>query len=133
MATNKNPIFLNTVRNENQILQTSGQPVTVFTGGTDGSAVTNLSAATAGTNDNEVVLRIVSGGVTIQLGRIPIPSGAGFGSGPAVNLLDPDFIPGALQEDGSLLLGANATLRADAGSTLTAEISIFSAGGDYAG
>jgi hypothetical protein len=136
MATNKRPIFINTVVSTViEIDNADGTAVqTVLAGGTDGSGVTNLTATTTDTSAVIAVLTMTDGSTTNVLGEVNVPAGSGTdGASPAVNLLEALDIPGAFQADGSILVGANATLQVNAKSAVTAAkvLSVTAAGGSY--
>lgn len=137
MATNKDPIFLNTVSTKNvSIVNADGTTLKLlFTAGADGGAVTKLSA----TNTNAAaaviaVLTVSDGTDAVVIGEVTVPLGAGTdGSTPAKNLLDVLALPGVLQADGSLILGPNATLSVNAKAAVTAakSLDISAGGGSY--
>lgn len=136
MPTNKDPIFLNSVLTKNkQIVNADGTALFVmFTGGADGGAVTQISAATDDTSAVIVVLTISDGTASLVVGEVTVPAGAGTdGSTPAKNLLDASALPGLLQADGSLVMGPAATLSVAAKSAVTAAkvLNVTTLGGQY--
>lgn len=136
MATNKNPIFLNSVsQDSSQIDNAAGTtPVTVFTAGGDGGAITNIIATTTDTSAVTLVVSVDDGTTTNVIGEILVPAGSGTdGSSVSVNVLDPIKLAGALQADGSLLMGPTASLDIGAKSAVTAAtiVSIVTIGGSY--
>ena len=137
MSTNKNPIFLNLVTIINQSIANADgtTPKIVFTATADGGAVTKCSATTTDTSAVIAVLTVSDGTTTVTLGEVTVPAGAGTdGSTPAKNLLDSAAMPGAFQEDGSLVLGNAATLSINAKVAVTAAktLDISTQGGQYA-
>ena len=67
MAVNTNPIFIDSVRSENAVVTTGAPttPVTLITGGTDGSRVDSVVVAAVGTTNVAAryqILLVVSGG-----------------------------------------------------------------------
>ena len=136
MATNKQPIFLNTVISKNvEIDNADGTALqTIFTAGTDGGSITNLSATTTDTADVLAVISVNDGAQTNIVGEVNVPAGSGTdGASPTVNLLDSLALPGVLQNDGSLIVGANAVVSVSAKVAVTATkvLSVSSAGGSY--
>lgn len=137
MTTNKAPIFLNTVSGSNVSIA-NGDGTTqknALVAGADGAAVTNLSATSDDTSDKTIVLQINDGSTSIVIGEVVVPDGSGTnGVDPAVNLLDAVALPGVLQADGSLILGAGCTLTLGAKVAVTAAktINIHVQGGQYA-
>lgn len=136
MATNKNPIFLNSILSTNIEIDPADTTVAqvIFTAGADGGSVTNLSATTTDTAAVTVVLTLNDGTQTNVLGEVVVPSGSGTnGTTPAKDLLDAVALPGVLQADGSLIIGASAVLSVAAKATITAAtvLSVSSAGGSY--
>jgi len=136
MATNKDPIFLNSVLSTNVEIDNADATTaqTIFTASTDGGAVTNLTATTTDTTAVIVVLRINDGVTTNVIGEVTVPIGAGTdGATPAKNLLDGDAMPGVLQNDGSIVIGANSVLTVAAKVAVTAAtvLSVSSVGGSY--
>lgn len=137
MTTNKDPIFLNSVEtSNNSIANSDGTDLqTVLTAGADGAAVTLMSATTTDTSAVIVVLTLSDGTTSIVIGEVTVPIGAGTdGSTPAKNLLDPLAMPGALQADGSLVMGPSAVLSVSAKSAVTAAktLDVTALGGQYA-
>jgi hypothetical protein len=136
MATNKEPIFLNVPSTVNQSIANADTTTAkvMATAGADGGAVMRMSATTTDTSDVIAVLTIDDGSVTIVLGEVTVPAGAGTdGSTPAVNLLSTLAMPGAFQNDGSLILGPAAVLSVGAKATVTSTktLDISAQGGDY--
>ena len=136
MATNKNPIFINTPETSCTELDNADGTglLVVFTAGADGGAVMKLNAVSTDTSDRIIILHVDDGTTVAKLGEVSVPAGAGTdGSTPSVNLLDAVAMPGAFQADGSLALGPTATLSVSAKVTLTAAktIDIALQGGTY--
>lgn len=136
MATNKNPIFLNSIVSKNiQIDNADGvASEVIFSAGVDGGALVKMSATTDDTADVIVVITSNDGTQVVPLGEVTVPAGAGTdGSTPAKNLLDEVALPGVLQADGSLVVGANASISVAAKSAVTATktLDIASLGGSY--
>jgi hypothetical protein len=136
MATNKQPIFLNAViSSNNEIVNADGTSTSVvYTAGSDGGSITNLTATTDDTVDVIVVLSSNDGAQINVLGEVTVTAGAGTdGATPAVNLLDATAMPGVFQNDGSYVLGASETLLVNAKSAVTAAkvLSISAKGGSY--
>lgn len=136
MATNKDPIFLNTVATANVSIANADGTTDqdIFTAGADGGAVTNLSATTTDTSAVIAVLKVNDGSTDIVIGEVSVPAGSGTdGSSPTVNLLSATALPGVLQADGSLALGANAILSVAAKSAVTAAktFDVMAVGGSY--
>lgn len=137
MTTNKDPIFLNSVSTANvSIANADGTALqTVFTAGSDGGAVTQLSATTTDTSAVIAVLTLNDGTTAIVVGEVPVPAGAGTdGSTPAVDLLSATAMPGLMQADGSLVMGPSAVLSVSAKSAVTAAktLDVTALGGQYA-
>ena len=136
MATNKEPIFLNVPSTVNQSIANSDTTTAkvMATAGADGGAVMTMSATTTDTSDVIAVLNINDGSVTIVVGEVTVPAGAGTdGSTPAKNLLDTLAMPGLFQNDGSLILGPAAILSVGAKATVTSAktLDISAQGGSY--
>jgi hypothetical protein len=136
MATNKQPIFLNSVVSSNvEILNADGTGTkTIYTAGTDGGGITNLTATTTDTSDVIVVLSSNDGAQINVLGEVTVAAGAGTdGATAAVNLLDAVAMPGVFQNDGSYIMGSSETLLVNAKSAVTAAkaLSISAKGGSY--
>lgn len=136
MATNKDPIFLNSVSTVNQSIATADgtSAKTLATAGADGAAVMRVSAVTTDTSDVIAVLKVNDGAVTVVIGEVIVPAGAGTdGATPAKNLLDPAAMPGVFQEDGSLVLGPSAILTVNAKVAVTAAktLDVTAQGGSY--
>lgn len=137
MTTNKDPIFLNSIVMSNvSIANSDGTDLqTMFTGGDDGGAVTQLSATTTDTSAVIAVLTLSDGTTAVIVGEVTVPIGAGTdGSTPAKNLLDDVAIPGLFQPDGSLAMGPAAVLSVHAKSAVTAAktLDVAAVGGQYA-
>ena len=136
MATNKLPIFLNTVTTNNVSILPADTTVDqdLVTAGADGASVTNLTATTTDTSAVIVVIKVNDGTTDLIIGEVTVPIGSGTnGTAPTKNLLDAIAMPGVLQEDGSLLLGATAILSVAAKSTITTAktLDISAVGGSY--
>ena len=136
MATNKNPIFLNSVSSKcAEIDNAQGTtPEVIFTAGSDGGAIMNLTATSTDTVDATVVLTIDDGTQVNVIGEVSVPFGSGTNDvAVTVNLLDSTALPGVLQNDGSLVVGASATLSVAVKSTVSATkvVSITCVGGSY--
>lgn len=72
----------------------SGQK-TVITGGTNGTKVVGLIAASSDTAARDIQVSIVKAGTTFPLGTKSVPANSGFVAGtPAVNLFDPAVMVG---------------------------------------
>ena len=135
MAANQFPIFQKNPSSGCQTIAAADTTTqkTLITAGAEGALVNNISVTSDDTSAIIVVLTLNDGSTDCQIGEVTIPIGAGTdGSTPAVNLLDGAALP-FLQPDGSLPLGANAVLKANAKATLTAgKTSYFvTYGGDY--
>ena len=136
MATNKNPIFIDTPESANTELDNADGTglLVVFTAGADGGAIMKCNAVSTDTVARILILHVDDGAVVAKLGEVNVPAGAGTdGSTPSVDLFDKVAMPGAFQADGSLPLGAAATLSISAKVTLTAAktIDIAVQGGTY--
>ena len=136
MATNKKPIFLNTAITKNvEIDNAAGTAASaVFTAGSDGGIVTNLSATTTDTSAVICVLTLNDGAQTNVIGEVSVAAGSGTdGSSPTVNILDASALKGLLQTDGSLIVGANAVLSVGAKSAVTSTktLNVSMSGGSY--
>ena len=136
MATNKEPIFLNTAITKNVEIDSAASTATfaVFTAGSDGGIVTNLSATTTDTSAVICVLTMNDGAQTNVIGEVSVAAGSGTdGSSPTVNILDVNALKGLLQADGSLIVGANAVLSVNAKSAVTAAktLNVSMSGGSY--
>ena len=137
MTTNKDPIFLNSVvTSNNSIANGDGTALqTVLTAGADGGAVTLMSATTTDTSEVIAVLTLNDGTTAVIIGEVTVPAGAGTdGATPAKNLLDNVAMPGALQADGSLVMGPTAVLSVSAKVAVTAAktLDVTASGGQYA-
>ena len=137
MTTNKDPIFLNSVESKAaSIANADGTTLELmFTAGADGGAITQLMATTDDTSAVIAVLTLSDGTDAVVIGEVTVPIGAGTdGSTPAVNLLDELAMPGAFQNDGSLLMGPLATLSVNAKVAVTAAktLNLALQGGQYA-
>lgn len=136
MATNKTPIFLNTIVGKSTIFNNAAgsTPAIVFSAGADGGSITNIVATSTDTSARILVLTMDDGVTTVQLGEVSVPIGAGTnGSTPAVNVRDLDQLKGLFQNDGSILVGAGCTLRINIKTAVTAakEVHVYTAGGSY--
>ena len=136
MATNKDPIFFNTVISKSVEFDNAASTTAedIFSASTDGGAVTNLSATTTDSADVIVVLRMNDGVTVNVLGEVKVPAGSGTnGTASSVNLLDADALPGVLQNDGSLIVGANSILTVAPKAAVTAAtvLSVTCTGGSY--
>lgn len=135
MATNKDPIFLNSLVSKNQSIAVGDTTTAfvMFTAGDDGGAVTKLTASTTDTSDIVVELTVNDGTTTVVVGEVTVPASSGTnGSLPIKNLLDIAALPGLLQVDGSLVLGPAATLSVAAKATLsTGVLNVATQGGQY--
>jgi len=136
MATNKNTIFLNSV------IQTAGEidnaqgtaTEIIFTPGSDAGAITNLVATSTDTSAVILVVSINDGTNTNVVGEVSIPAGSGTnGTANPVNVLTNVGMTGNNQNDGSMLIGPNATLVINAKVAVTAAkvLSITATGGSY--
>lgn len=136
MATNTTPIFLKSVISKTAAIVTAGgtAEVDMVDPGADGGAVVNLTASTDDTSDVIVVINIDDGVVSVPLGEVTVPAGAGTdGTVPSKNLLDSTKMPGAFQADGSVLLGPSAKLTVNPKAAVTAAKTLYvtAAGGSY--
>lgn len=136
MATNKNPIFLNAVIGKTLAIANADGTTeqTVYAAGADGGAITNMVASTDDTSDVTVVISIDDGTLSVPIGEVVVPAGAGTdGSTPAKDLLDAAKMPGLFQADGSLILGASTELHVNPKSAVTAAktLNVAAAGGSY--
>lgn len=136
MATNKSPIFQNTITMKNDtIVNADGtNAMTMFTAGSDGGVVNRLTAASDDTSAVIAVIKISDGSDNVIAGEVTIPIGAGTdGSTPAVNLLSSSAMPGLFQDDGSLVLGPSCILTVNAKSAVTAAKTVYLScqGGSY--
>ena len=136
MATNKEPVFANALTsNCTEIDNAAGTALqTLFTAGADGLAVMKLTATTTDTAAVIVVLSVNDGTTENVIGEVTVPAGSGTdGSTPAKNLLDATALPGVFLADGSLPLGGNAILKANAKSAVTAAttLNITGFGGSF--
>ena len=136
MATNKEPIFLNVPSTVNQQITNADttNAKTMATAGADGGAVMTMSATTTNASDVIAILNIDDGSVTIVVGEVTVPAGAGTdGSTPAKNLLDTLAMPGLFQNDGSLILGPLAELSVGVKVSLASgkTLDISAQGGSY--
>lgn len=136
MARNKDPIFLGSVeaivQSFNNADGTGAKDL--IAAGADGAAVTNLSAVSTSSVAETAVLELDDGATTVRLGEVSIPAGAGTDDATATkNLLDGAQLPGVLQADGSLLLGAGATLSVKMKVAVTSGVvEVAAQGGQYA-
>ena len=136
MATNKQPFFFNSISGtEVEINNSDGTALqAVFTAGTDGGAVTNLTATTTDTSDVIAVISRTVGAQTNVIGEVIVKAGSGTdGATPTTNLLDVTALNGVLLNDGSLPLGVSGVLSVNAKSAVTAAtvLSISAIGGSY--
>lgn len=134
MATNENPIFIKTVSSPATQFTSADTTIgkAVFTAGPEGGAVMNLNATSSDSATIIAQLSVNDGVLTNIIGEVTIAIGAGTdGATPAVNLLDPDQIR-LFQNDGSLLLGPNASLEVNCRATMTTgTLAITAGGGSY--
>lgn len=137
MATNKNPIFVNTINSTTvSFVDADGtSEKTIFTpAGSDGGNLMQINVTS--TDTSAVVMQVnVNDGTTSRLiGSVNVPTLAGTdGIVPSVNLLDSDFIAG-LQADGSLPVknGHSVTVNPVGAVTATFTVDVVPNGGDYA-
>lgn len=135
MATNKDPIFLNSVSTGNaSFINGDGtSPKVVFTAGADAGAVLRLSATSTDVGAVIVVLAVSDGTLSVVIGEVTVPITAGTdGTTPATNLFDVGAMPGVFQADGSLALGPTATLSVNMKVATTGTVAITAQGGQYA-
>ena len=135
MATNKDPIFLNSVVSKTASIENADgtTPELMFTAGADGGAVLRLTAASTDVGSAIAILTVSDGTLSVQLGEVTIPIGAGTnGTTPGVNLLDASKMPGVFQADGSLALGPAATLSVGLKAATNGVVTILAQGGQYA-
>ena len=136
MATNYSPIFFNSVFSKTIDIVPADTTAeeTVYAAGVDGGAVTQMVASTDDTSAVVVVISIDDGTLSVPIGEVTVPAGAGTdGSTASKNLLDATALPGLFQADGSILLGASAELHVNAKVTVTAAKTLYiaAAGGSY--
>jgi len=126
MSTNKDPAFDDVVKNGLVQIKIADTTVakTVFTAGTDGATINQLTATTDDTSAVTLSLAINDGTLTNIIGQITVPIGSGTTTTPATNLFNPDFIR-MLQEDGSLVLEATNTLEVNATVTVTSGKTVY--------
>ncbi len=136
MATNKNPIFLNSI-NYTPISFINADGTTakkVFTPeATDGGAVMQINVTSTDTSDVVMQVNVNNGSTSFLLGSVNVPAGSGTnGVLPSVNILDPSMITG-LQNDGSLTVLGGHTVQVNPVSAVTATFSvdIVPQSGDY--
>jgi hypothetical protein len=136
MARNKDPIFLGSVVAATQSFNNADGTgaKTILVAGADGAAITNLTAVSTSSAAEIAVLELDDGSTTVRLGEVSIPIGAGTdGATAAKNLLDATAMPGVFQADGSLLLGAGATLSVKMKAAVTSGVvEVAGQGGQYA-
>lgn len=140
MATSSLPVLPQVLKNSKvQILNADASGLkTIYTGGSNGTKITSVVAASTDTSSRDVQIGIERSSTFYILGTVTVPIGAGTVAGtPAVNLLDPTVIKGLpVDNDGqSYIFLADATdlLRAKALTTVTTakEIDINSFGSDF--
>lgn len=131
MATNKSPIFQSTVSMLNENITTT-TPATMFTAGSDGGIVNRLTATNQDASNPETLTITINDGTDDAIiGKIVVAANAGNnGTVPAVNLLDSGLMPGLLQDDGSLVLGPNCTLKVTSTATASS-VAVTCQGGSY--
>jgi len=135
MATNKDPIFLNTVTGSGLTFlpaDASAQK-TLITAPADGSALTDISCTSTDTNDVVMVITLNDVSSDFLIGEVNVPAGSGTdGSSPAVNLLSAAALP-FLQADGSILIPATWLVKINAKTTITAakQIDVVGFGGNF--
>ena len=137
MATNKEPIFLNTILTTSAVVDPGDttSPITLFTATADGGAINSISVTTDETAGRVISFALKPGGVgSITLGQVSIPAGSGTnGTSPAINALNFIDMP-FLQADGSLMLGPLDVITVNSQTTVTTakQISVAAFGGMYA-
>lgn len=135
MATNKDPIFLNTVTASGLTFlpaDASAQK-TLITAPADGSALTDISCTSTDTSDVVMVITLSDGTNDFQIGEVNVPLGSGTELNiPAVNLLSAVLLP-FLQADGSILIPATWLVKINCKTTITAakQIDVVGFGGNY--
>jgi len=107
---------------------------TIYTAGSDGAIIENISAHSDDTSAVIVQLAVNDGTTSFPLGEITVAIGAGTDGGttPAVNLFDATKL-GCLRTDGSLMLAAGAILEVNPKSAVTATktLTLFPIGSDF--
>lgn len=137
MPTNKATIFANDIAETGTSFTDADTTVAkaIFLAPADGSTITNINATSDDTSDVIAVITKNDGSNDFIIGEITIPAGAGTdGVTPAKSLLDSVAIPGALQNDGSMILKAAWSIKVNAKVTMTAakQVDIVASGGGYA-
>ena len=136
MASNKDPIFLNSLQaTPVQILNADASTEkTVFTAGAaEGGLLTVLSATTDDTTAVDLVVKLKSGATTNILGIVNIPIGSGTdGTTDAVNILIGSEIS-YKQDDDSIPVGKGDSIVVNALATVTSGKTVYvtAAGGSY--
>lgn len=139
MTVTATPIFPQSIKNEfGQLNNASGQtPVTVYTGGTNGSKIESLFVSSTDTTARDIQISIVISSVTYILGTVTIPINSGnINSAPTVNYFQSSQLPNLAKDSNGnpyLYLASGAVLQAEALTTVTSGkvISIMAFGGDY--
>lgn len=137
MAVTATPVFPQTPKSSKvQILNADASNLkTAYTGGSNGSKITGLIAASTDTSARDVQIGITNGGTFFILYTVSVPIGAGTVAGtPPVDLLNVTGLP--IDNDGQKYLylqSASDTLQVKALTTVTTakEIDINAIGSDF--
>jgi len=135
MTANKDPIFLLSTLNPLIIINnaTGTALQTILTAGTDGGALTELTATSTDTAVIIVELHINNGTISSKIGEVSIPAGSGTnGTLPAIDLLAAATLP-IVNSDGAVILQGTFLFQVNAKVAITAatELHITGVGGNY--
>jgi len=134
------PVFPQTVKSYKvQILNADASNLkTIATGGSNGSKIVSLNAASTDTSNRDVQIGVTNGGTFYILGTVTIIAASGTAGGtPAIDLLRSGMIPGLpLDSDGNpfiFLASSSDTLQAKSLATVTTakEIDLNAFGADF--
>ena len=138
MAVTATPVFVQTPKIAITAYTTASGTVTHITGGTNGSKIVSLTAASNSTSAHTVTVALSTGGTAVTLGAVSVPASAGTdGATSAVDILGSSLLPG-LPVDGDgqryLLLPSTAyTLTVATSATINTgkQVSLVSVYADY--
>ena len=139
MSVTPTPVFPQTIKNGVVQIQNSDASnlKTIYTAGTNGSAVENLTVSSTDTASRDLQLSFLVGGTTYILGTLSIPANSGFTNAvPSVAILFSTQFPHmSVDANGNcyLYLASGTTLQAKTLTTVTTAkiISIICQAGDY--
>lgn len=133
MAANNNPIFVETPKAiaMSVVAADTTTKKDVYLAGADGASIMTLQACSFDTVDRVMVLSYFDGTNSFQIGEVLVPLGAGTnGTVQPKRLFDNSLLP-VLDNDGALIIGANAKLQINAKVAVTGNIHVTGSAGDY--